>query len=224
VFSWFLQIALLALGVAASPLPVVAVLVVLLTRRARLGSIVILVGWVLGISVAVGIAIVFADQLQVPKAGTDLAWEGLFLVLLGIGLVMMGVLSRRGRFRSENPEEPPSWVNSVDNLSPFSGAVVVFLNATTSPKNLALAITAGRVLTTNGPRFVEVPAVLLYIAIASITITIPVTLYFFGGQRSTALLERWKRNVTAHAAAVMEISLLVIGVGMTVKGLYNLFG
>ena len=50
----------------------------------------------------------------------------------------------------------------------------------------------------------------------------PVGLYFFGGDRSTAVLERWKRNVTAHAAAVMEITLLVIGVAMTVKGLVNL--
>jgi hypothetical protein len=220
--GWFWQIALLALGVAASPLPVVAVLVILLTRRARIGSLVMLVGWVAGVSVALAIAVMFADQLQVPKAGTDLPWEGLFFVLLGIGLVMMGVMSRRGRFRSPNPQEPPTWVNSVDNLSPLGGAFVVFLNATTSPKNLALAITAGRVLANQEPWFAEVPAALAYIAIASLTIAAPVVLYFFGGDRSIAIIEGWRRKVTANAAAVMEISLLVIGAGMTVKGLMNL--
>jgi hypothetical protein len=221
--GWFLQIALLALGVAASPLPIVAILVLLLTRRARPGSIVMLIGWVLGVAVALSISIAFADTIRVPKVGTDLPWEGLFMLLLGIGLVMMGVLSRRGRFRSADPEQPPSWVNSVDNMSPLGGGAVVFLNATTSPKNLALAITAGRLIASSGVPLTEtVPAVVVYVVIASLTLAIPVGLYFFGGDRSTAVLQRWKQRVTANAAAVMEITLLVIGVGMTVKGLLNL--
>jgi hypothetical protein len=221
--GWLLQIALLALGVAVSPLPIVAVLVLLLTKRARPGSIVMLIGWVLGVAAALAISIAFADTIRVPKVGTDLPWEGLFMVLLGIGLVMMGVLSRRGRFRSPDPEQAPSWVNSVDNMSPLGGGVVVFLNATTSPKNLALAITAGRLISTSGTPLSETaPAVVIYVVIASLTLAVPVGLYFFGGGRSTAVLERWKQKVTANAAAVMEISLLVIGVGMTLKGLFNL--
>jgi hypothetical protein len=223
LFGWFLQIAVLALGVAASPLPVVAVLVLLLTRRARPGSIVMLIGWILGVAVALGISMLFADTIRVPKVGADLPWEGLFMVLLGIGLVMMGVLSRRGRFRSSNPEEAPSWVSSVDNMSPLGGGIVVFLNATTSPKNLALAITAGRLLTSPARPIAEtMPAVVLYVVIASLTLAVPVGLYFFGGGTSTAVLERWKRNVTAHAAAVMEITLLILGIAMTVRGLVNL--
>ncbi len=223
--GWFLQIALLALGVAASPLPVVAILVLLLTKRARPGSIVMLIGWILGVAAALAISIAFADTIRVPKVGTDLPWEGLFMLLLGIGLVMMGVLSRRGRFQSADPEQAPSWVNSVDNMSPLGGGLVVFLNATTSPKNLALAIAAGRLIANSGVPLAEtVPAVVVYIAIASLTLAMPVGLYFFGGDRSTAVLERWKRSVTAHAAAVMEITLLVIGVAMTVRGLVNLLG
>jgi hypothetical protein len=220
--GWLVQVALLALGVAASPLPIVAVLVVLLTRRARLSSLVMLVAWVVGVALMLGISMRFAGQLGVPKAGTDLPWEGLFTVLLGVGLVTMGVLSRRGRIRSADPAQPPSWVSSVDNLSPLGGAFVVFLNATTSPKNLALAITAGRVMANQSPWYAEIPAVILYVSIASTTIAIPVGLYFFGGYRSVAILERWKAKVTANAAAVMEITLFVIGIGMTAKGLFNL--
>ncbi len=145
------------------------------------------------------------------------------MVLLGVGLVMMGVLSRRGQVPLARSGAGPSWVNSVDNMSPLGGGFVVFLNATTSPKNLALAITAGRLISTSGIPLAETaPAVVVYVVIASLTLAVPVGLYFFGGGRSTAVLERWKQRVTANAAAVMEITLLVIGVGMTVKGLFNL--
>jgi hypothetical protein len=218
-----LQISTLALGVAASPLPIVAVLVLLLTKRARFSSLVLLASWVIGVVIALAIAVVFAGTLRMPRAGTDLMGEGVFTLLLGIGLVTMGVISRRGRVRQEDPQATPSWVNSVDNLSPIGGAVVVFLNATTSPKNLALAITAGRMIANTGaPLAEEAVWVLLYVAIASLTIAAPVALYFFGGNTSIAILERWKRVVTTHAAAVMEITLFVLGLGMTARGLYNL--
>jgi hypothetical protein len=218
-----LQITTLALGVAASPLPVVAVLVLLLTKRARFSSLVLLASWIAGVVVALALAVAFADTLRMPTAGTDLAGEGIFSLLLGVGLVMMGVLSRRGRFRQDDPEAPPDWVSSVDNLSPIGGGIVVFLNATTSPKNLALAITAGRLIANTGaPLAEEAIWVVLYIAIASLTVAAPVALYLVGGETSIAVLERWKHAVTTHAAAVMEITLFVLGLGMAARGLYNL--
>jgi MFS family permease len=224
VTAWFLQIVTLALGVAASPLPAVAILVALLTRRARLSSVTMLAGWVLGVVFALAIAIAFAGRIQPPGAGLDLWWEGAFSVLLGVGLLMTGILSRRARKRASVPLPPPAWIKSVDNLSPVAGAVVVFLNATTSPKNLALAITAGRVLVSKGTLATQAPAVVLYVAIASLTIALPVFAYFVGGERSTAVIERWKRSVEDNAAVVMEIMLLVLGFAMTARGIYNLLG
>ncbi len=222
MLSWYLQIATLALGVAASPLPIVAVIVILLTKRARVASIVLLVSWVVGVTLMLGISIAFAESLRVPARGTDLAWEGVFTALLGVGLVVAGVLSRRGRLRSGSPEAPPAWVSAVDNLSPAGGAFVVFTNATTSPKNIALAITAGKLFGSPPKPIIERgSAVLLYVAIASITIALPVGLYLFGGERSVAKLEQWKRAVTANAAVVMEITLLVLGLGLAARGIYN---
>ncbi|NTU70735.1 MAG: hypothetical protein HGB10_02795 [Coriobacteriia bacterium] len=220
-----LQVATLALGVAISPLPLVAVIVLLLTKRARFSSLVLLIAWISGVALALAIAMAFAGRIHPPAAGTDYAWEGLFSALIGVGLVTTGVLTRRGRHQQGKPEQPPAWVSSVDNLSPMGGAVVVFLNATTSPKNLALAITAGALITKNGLNLAEAALeVVLYLAVASLTLAVPVALYFVGGNKSVAVLERWKAMVTAHAAAVMEIILFLLGIGMTARGLFNLLG
>lgn len=219
----FLQITTLALGVAMSPLPVVAVLVILITKRARPGSIVAAVSWVLGNALIISLAVVFAGSIPEPRGGTDLWWEGIFTVLLGVGLAVMGVMSRRGRRNSPEPDAPPTWVNSVDHLSPVGAGLVTFTNATTSPKNLALAITAGKVINRAGlSASAMTSASVFYVVVASLSVVVPVLMYFVGGEKSVALLKRWRDSVTANAAAVMEITLLVLGIGLSVKGLYNL--
>jgi len=222
--SLFVQVSTLALGAAASPLPVVAVLIILITKRARPGSLVLAASWVVGNALIIGLAVIFAGTIPEPRAGTDLWWEGTFTLLLGIGLVVMGVHARRGRKLGPAPETPPTWVNSVDHLSPAGAGLVAFANATTSPKNLALAIAAGRAISRSGlSAGAMTTAATLYVAVASLSVVIPVVMYFVGGERSVASLKRWRDSITANAAAVMEITLLVLGIGLSVRGLYNLF-
>ncbi len=213
-----------ALGVAASPLPIVAVIIILLTRRAAVSSIIFLTAWVVGNAAAITIAISFAGRITSPPAGLDLESEGIITVLFGVGLVATAVLSRRGRFRSEDPTAAPRWVAAVDNLSPLGGALVALSNAMTSPKNLALAISAG--LAISQARLLpsqETTAATVYVLVASTTILLPVAVYFIGGDRSRAVLTRWKRNITARAAAIMEVLMFGFGLALTLKGLYNLF-
>jgi hypothetical protein len=219
----FVQMTTLGLAVAASPLPVVAMLIILLSKRAYPGSITLAVSWVLGIVVALGISLYFSATIKAPRMGTDLPAEGVFLLLLGVGLVVMGVLARRGRQQAKAGATTPTWVNSVDHLSPWGAALVGFSNATTSPKNLAVAITAGKTIAGSGVGLEWTVALsLYYVTIASLSVVIPAAVYLVGGDRSADLLNRWRDYITAHAAVVMEIILYVLGIAMSAKGLYNL--
>lgn len=218
------QVLLAALGVAISPVPVVAVLIILLTKRARLGSLVFAVAWVAGNVTAIIIAVTFADSLGAPRRGVDYPAEGGVALLLGIGLVVIAWLARRGRRQSQAPADPPRWVEAVDNLSPSGGAFVAFTNATTSPKNLALAISAGVTIANSGVAADETLAALVYVIVASLTVVIPVAVYFVAGERATPVITRWKRNITARAAIIMEVVLLVLGIALSVRGLSNLLG
>ena len=218
-----LQVIPLALGVAASPLPVVAIIVILLTKRARSSSLIFSAAWIVGNFVAIAFAVAFAGKVALPAEGFDLPFEGSITFLLGVGLLVMAWLSRRGRRQSEDPDTTPSWVHSVDNLSPWGGALVAFSNATTSPKNLAFALAAGAIIQTSTPRPASVlVSQLLYVAVASITIVGPVVVYFVGGERSTEILLRWKQKITDNAAAVMELILFGLGLALAARGLVNL--
>lgn len=213
----------LALGVAASPISVVAILVILLTRRARLASLVFAVTWSFGIAVALGLAVYFADRIPPIPQGLDLPFEGLVTALLGIGLIGSAVLARMGRFRAEDPYEPPRWLSVVDNLSPLGGAVIALTNAVTSPKNIGLAVAAGLAITGSRTTPAErTTAETVYVIIASTTVWIPVIVFFVGGERARDTLARWKTYITARAAAVMELTLLILGIVLAVRGLANL--
>jgi hypothetical protein len=220
--SLFLRIATAGFFVALSPVPVVAVLIILLTKRARLSSLVFASAWVAGNAVAIAIGIIFANQIRVPHAGQDLPAEGVVTLVLGIGLITTAWLSRRGRQRT--PEEnPPRWVAAVDNLSPVGGALVAFSNATTSPKNLALALTTGVAIRASLPHFgSELAAGMVYVFFASLTIVIPVLVYFVVGERARPTLARWKERVTSRAAVTMELLLFAAGIFLAAKGVWNL--
>ena len=114
-------------------------------------------------------------------------------------------------------------MRAVDDLSPAGGAAVAFSNALTSPKNLALAIGAGLTIST-ATRLpaARVAGALLFVAVASVFIATPVAVYFVAGKRAEPILARWKENITLRAAAIMELALLILGVFLAIRGLYNL--
>lgn len=219
------RVIVLALGVAASPVPVVGVLLVLLGKRARVGGLAFAGAWVLGNATAITISIAFAGSIEVSRVGYDLPFEGLMTALLGVGLILSAWLARRGRFRSGDPFATPDWVKAIDNLSPAGGAFVAFTNATTSPKNLGLAIVAGSAIEgATTPWAAPTAEALLYVAVASLTIVTPVAMYFIFGPRAEETLGRARAYLTSRASAMMELSFMVVGVALAAKGLYNLLG
>ena len=67
------QVIVAGLIVAASPLPIVAVLIILLTKRARLGSLVFAAAWLVGNALAITLSIVLAGRVKPPPSGAGLA-------------------------------------------------------------------------------------------------------------------------------------------------------
>lgn len=218
----FTRLTSLAVGVATSPLLIVALLVVLLSRRALAGGLALAISWVAGVLSAIGVSILLAGRIHAPQIGAGIRADGLFTLAFGAALVAVAVWARRRRMRVADPE-PPAWVRSVDRISPAGAAALAFTHATTSPKNLALAIAAGKaVVDARLSLGQSSAAVLYYTTIASIGVAVPMVLYLAGGVRSTAVLQRWRERVTANANAVIEIMVFVFGLALSVRGIIEL--
>lgn len=208
----------LALGIAASPFPVIPAILLLFTSRPRTSSSAFLAGWFLGVG---GAALVFVALSEVVDAGRDTpVWASWLRVVLGALLVAYGVTQWLGR--AADAEQPP-WMRSIETATPRSALRLALLLSAANPKVLLLAAAAGLVigaddLTTAG----DVVAVLLFTLVASLSVAIPVLSYAVLGERVLPPLARARDWLVRNNSAVMAVVLVLIGLLLLQKGLTDL--
>ncbi len=79
-----------AIGVALSPFPSIAVILMLFSPNAKTNGPAFLIGWVLGLVVVTGLVMVLASPDDVSGDGGEPAtWASLIQLLLGLGLLFL---------------------------------------------------------------------------------------------------------------------------------------
>jgi hypothetical protein len=201
-----------AVGVAISPLPIVAVVLMLVTARAKVNGPAFVVGWWLGIAVVGGLVLVFASSAGASSEGEPKTWVGILKGILGAGLILLAF--REWRSRSANGEpEMPKWMEALDSFTPFKAASIAALLSGLNPKNLLLVVAGATAIAQTGISSAQqVLALVVYILIASTGVMAPVALFFILGDRSREMLDDLKTWLQRNNAAIMAVLLLILGV------------
>ena len=99
----------LALGVAISPIPIIAAILMLLSPKARGTSVGFLIGWVLGIIVAISVFTALSSVLpeKDPDASSPIA--GWIKIALGALLLFMAIKQWRSRPATGEAAALPKW-------------------------------------------------------------------------------------------------------------------
>lgn len=210
----------LAIGVAISPIPIIAVILMLLVPRAQRASFGFLVGWVTGIAVAVVVVLLLAGGVTDEGADEPSVAVSWIRLILGVLLVLLAVMQWRGR--SKPGEEPslPGWLKAIDKVTPGKAIGLGFLLSAINPKNFAMAIAAGvAVGSANLAGGQEAVAVVVFVLIAASTVAIPVVAYVLAPNRMQRPLDSLKSWLEVNNSTVMAVLLLVIGSVVFGKGL-----
>ena len=104
-----------AVGVAVSPVPIIAVILMLFSRRARVNGPLFLLGWVLALSVVSGVVYVIADDGGASTSSTasdTILWGK---VVLGVVLLLLAVRKWRSRPTPGEAPEMPKWMSTIDS-------------------------------------------------------------------------------------------------------------
>ena len=212
-----------AVGVAISPVPIIAVILMLFSQRARVNGPLFLLGWVLALAVVSGVAYVLADQGDVAtssSASDTVAWGN---IVFGVVFLLLAVRQWRSRPAPGVEPEMPKWMAGIDSFSPVKALVLGLLLAGVNPKNLLLTVGAAVGLAELGlPTSDAVVSLIVFVVVASLTIAGPVVYYLVGGAHAKAELDSLKGRLALHNAAVMAVLFVVFGVDLIAKGIPTL--
>lgn len=213
-----------AVAVALSPIPIVAIVVVLGTRRARPNGIAFALGWVAGLTavsvVVVGLVGTTTDTSAGPS--TVVSWAR---VVLGVLLLWLAV--RKWRTRPRGDEEPtmPAWMASVDHMAPPKSLGLGLALSAANPKNLVLTASAAATIAQAQLGAADtVAAVAAFVVIGSCTVAGAVLAAVVAPRRTAGPLESVKTFMSANNAAIMMVILVVFGAKLIGDGVSGLAG
>ena len=201
-----------AVGVAISPLPIVAVVLMLVTPRGRVNGPAFLLGWIVGLSIVGVIVLTVAGGADASDAGEPATWVSVLELLLGLAALLMSARQFRGRPRAGEAPETPKWMRALDTFTPVKAIGAGALLSGLNPKNLLLAVAGATAIAQAGiDTGDEAIAYALFVLIASLGVGLPVVLTIALGERSRALLDELKDWLARNNAVIMAVLMVVIG-------------
>ena len=203
----------LAVGVALSPVPIIAVVLMLTSRRARSNGLAFVIGWLIGLAVIGAIVLSVAGPAGASKSGSPATWVSWVKIVLGAALLLVAVRQFRGRPKDSDEAALPKWMASIDTMKPLTVLGLAALLGGVNPKNLLLAVSAGASIAQTGISGADQAiAYAVFALIGTIGVGTPVVIYFALGERSATMLATLKDWMGRHNAVIMSVLCLVIGV------------
>jgi threonine/homoserine/homoserine lactone efflux protein len=208
-----------AIGVALSPIPIIAVILMLATPRAKSNGLLFTLGWVGGL-VAVSVVVLLVTGDASNPNGTNSQVVSWIKIAFGALFVLMSNKQWRARPRHGEVAVMPKWMATIDAFTPAKSTGFGVVLSALNPKNLALTLAAAASiaqadLSTGG----SAAAVGVFVVLGSITVAGPVVFYLFAPRAAAKPLNAVKEFMSEHNAVIMFVLLLVLGAKLIGDGL-----
>jgi threonine/homoserine/homoserine lactone efflux protein len=202
----------IAVAIAAFPVPIIAVVLMLAGPRGAVNGPAFALGWVLGLAVVGAVVVLVAGERAHDDSGAPSGWVSALWLVIGIALVVLGVRQFRGRPTGGVPAEMPGWMRAIEGFRwPRAMGAGLALSAA-NPKNLLLVVGGASIIAEADLAGAQVAlALALFVLVASAGVLTPVALRLALGARAAPLLEALRGWLVANNAVIMAVLLIVIG-------------
>jgi threonine/homoserine/homoserine lactone efflux protein len=201
-----------AAAVALSPIPIVAVVLVLDGPKARRSGPAFAVGWVAGLTIVSALVVLVAGAVSDP--GSDTA-TGISWVMAAIGVAFLVMAAQQWTKRPKRGATPemPGWMTSISSVEPTRALVLGAALSGANPKNLALTLTASAAIANAELGGADTAlAVLVFVAIGSLTVVGAVAFDVLAPGKAARPLGAIKDFMADNNATIMMVILLLLGV------------
>jgi hypothetical protein len=209
----------LALGLAVTSVPVVAIVLMLLEEGAGRRRLAFAAGWLVGTAAVLAAVIAASDALGTGPDTAPARWASIARIVLGAGLLGLAVVDWRKRPRRGEPTELPGWMRALGGSTVPRSAGLGLALATCNPKNLVLLLSGGLAIA-GAPVGVagEIVGAAVFVLVATAPVNTLVLLYRYLGAGPRRALDAGNAWIQTNNASVMAGLLLVIGAVLLVNG------
>ncbi|KQO62661.1 hypothetical protein ASF23_06740 [Curtobacterium sp. Leaf261] len=213
---------LLPTGVAVtlSPLPIAAVVMLLLSANGHRSAVAFAWGWVTGIVLGVLVLAVAAEALPSPDATGHDPVSGVLTIVSGVVLLVLAAWQWTRRRLPDGRPASARWVRVLDGIGVRRAALLGVLSVVANPKNLVLSLAAGVAIGESRDGVPDiVVAIVVYVLVGAVAIVVPVAAVAIAPVRSARPLDLVRRALLRHGVVVLVVVLVVLGVVEVVEGL-----
>lgn len=215
----------MAVGIAISPVPLIAVILMLFSPRPKSNSLAFLLGWALALFVIGGLALLLASTQDLSAdTGEPSVLGSIINLALGLLLLWLAVRQWRSRPQAGKETKTPAWMAAINTLTPVKTLGLGALLSGLNPKNLTLNLSAMALISeadiTGGQALV---ALLVFVLLSSLLVGVPIVFYLVGDESVKQTLEKWRAWLAAYGNTIITVILVLLGVRMIVSGIGGLF-
>jgi threonine/homoserine/homoserine lactone efflux protein len=206
------QVISFAVGVALSPVPIIAVVLMLSTPKGRVNGPAFLAGWVAGLAGVGGVVLLISSGASASSDGAPATWVSILKIVLGVLLLLLAVKQWRGRPRGEDEPELPTWMKTIDTFTPVKSAGMGALLSAINPKNLLLTVGAAAAIAQTGSSTLDqAVALAVFVALGTVGVGAPVGIYYAMGDKAAKTLGELHDWMARENATIMAVLCLIIG-------------
>ncbi|GGL19944.1 GAP family protein [Nocardia jinanensis] len=209
----------LAVGVSISPIPLVAAILMILSKNASAAAGGFASGWTAGIVLATVVFAVLAGVIGLSgdsEPGGAAAW-----MKIGLGLLLLAVAVAQWGHRADTAE--PGWMRGIDRITAGKAVLLGATLAAVNPKNLLLCASAGVAVGASGLGVgAQTVAVVVFTVLAAASVLGVVVGYAVAADRLRGTLDRARAWLEANNHVVMAIVLSLMGAVVLGKGIGGL--
>jgi threonine/homoserine/homoserine lactone efflux protein len=211
-----------ALGIALSPFPVVAAVLVVGTPHARTTGPAFALGWLVGLTALTSVVVlVFSGADDAESSSRTIV--DVLRVLAGLALFAGAARKWRTRPRAGEIGPTPGWMASIETMSAGRSLALGLGLGGANPKNVAFALAAASTIVTFGTTTADtVIAVAVFVVLASLSVIGPVVARLLLGERVAAPLDAVKGFMLANNNVILMVVFVLIGAKVFGAGISGL--
>lgn len=225
MFSAFSLSLPIALGVAASPMTILALMLLLMTPRALPNAYSFLLGWFIGLFLVGGLVLLSPGLNHYTSGPTPVS--GWIRIGLGSLFLLISILIARDLPKKGKAMAPPRWMTKLDSYGPRQAVNVGLFLSILNFKNAAMVASGAVVIAAGGLSSIqEAVLLILFCFIASLGVLFPLVIYLLFRNVVELVFAKIKVWLQRYSTLILMFVLTVFGLwslyrGIVLVGLYS---